>query len=223
MAESKTDLRVVRTRKLIRNAFMDMVGEVGVARITVKDLTERAGINRKTFYLHFESIETLYDSVMNEVMNDFFDNYETTADQPKDLDGHAQRFFLFLVEQTPTIEKLICSPGPYDFGNHIYREQMMRYKSAGQDPFAWMDADAEELVLNFIRTTALDFYREWVRRGKRVDPQEAAALLGAITCHGARPAHALVWGLGPRPHTMMASLQLGERLPKASNQVFGGL
>mgnify|MGYP003104325036 CR=1 FL=1 len=85
MTESKTDLRVVRTRKLIRDAFMDMVGEVGVARITVKDLTERAGINRKTFYLHFESIEALYDSVMNEVMNDFFDNYETTADQPKDL------------------------------------------------------------------------------------------------------------------------------------------
>lgn len=187
MTESKTDLRVVRTRKLIRDAFMDMVGEVGVARITVKDLTERAGINRKTFYLHFESIEALYDSVMNEVMNDFFDNYETTADQPKDLDGHAQRFFLFLVGQTPTIEKLICSPGPYDFGNHIYREQMMRYKSAGQDPFAWMDADTEELVLNFIRTTALDFYREWVRRGKRVDPQEAAPLLGAITCHGAAP------------------------------------
>lgn len=50
-----------------------------------------------------------------------------------------------------------------------------------------MDADTEELVLNFIRTTALDFYREWVRRGKRVDPQEAAALLGAITCHGAAP------------------------------------
>ena len=79
MAESKTDLRVMRTRKLIRDAFMDMVGEVGVARITVKDLTEHAGINRKTFYLHFESIEALYDSVMNEVMNDFFDNYETTA------------------------------------------------------------------------------------------------------------------------------------------------
>ena len=73
MADKKSDLRVVRTRKLIRDAFMDMVGEVGVARITVKDLTERAGINRKTFYLHFESIEALYDSVMNEVMNDFFD------------------------------------------------------------------------------------------------------------------------------------------------------
>lgn len=42
MTESKTDLRVVRTRKLIRDAFMDMVGEVGVARITVKDLAERA-------------------------------------------------------------------------------------------------------------------------------------------------------------------------------------
>lgn len=187
MAERESDLRVIRTRKLIHDAFMSMVGEMDLAKITVKDLTQRAGINRKTFYLHFDSIEALYDCVMNDVMNDFFDNYETTADIPEDLDGHAQRFFLFMAGQSPVIEKLACSPSPYDFGNHIYREQMTRYKSAGKDPFAWMDEAEEELVLNFIRTTALDFYREWVRRGKRVEPLKAAKLLGRITCNGAAP------------------------------------
>ena len=187
MAEKGTDLRVVRTRKLINSAFMNMVSEMDLDKITVKGLTERAGVNRKTFYLHFESIEALYDSVMNELMNDFFDHYETTVDQPKDLDGHAQRFFLFLAGQPATVEKLICSPGHYDFGNRIYREQMTRYQSVGQDPFAWLDEAKEDLVLNFIRTTPLDFYREWVRHGKRVEAQEAARLLGAITCNGAAP------------------------------------
>ena len=83
MAERESDLRVIRTRKLIHDAFMSMVGEMDLAKITVKDLTQRAGINRKTFYLHFDSIEALYDCVMNDVMNDFFDNYETTADIPE--------------------------------------------------------------------------------------------------------------------------------------------
>ena len=112
MAESKTDLRVMRTRKLIRDAFMDMVGEVGVARITVKDLTERAGINRKTFYLHFESIEALYDSVMNEVMNDFFDNYETTADQPKTLTAMRSVSFCSLSSKLLPLRSLSVRPDP---------------------------------------------------------------------------------------------------------------
>ena len=112
MTESKTDLRVVRTRKLIRDAFMDMVGEVGVARITVKDLTERAGINRKTFYLHFESIEALYDSVMNEVMNDFFDNYETTADQPKTLTAMRSVSFCSLSSKLLPLRSLSVRPDP---------------------------------------------------------------------------------------------------------------
>lgn len=41
-----------------------------------------------------------------------------------------------------------------------------------------------ELVLNFISSTALDFYRQWVKGGKTVDPHEAAELLSELTCHG---------------------------------------
>ena len=51
MAEGKTDLRVVRTRAAIDRAFEELVCEVGLDKVTVKDLAERAGINRKTFYL----------------------------------------------------------------------------------------------------------------------------------------------------------------------------
>lgn len=47
MAERESDLRVIRTRKLIHDAFMGMVGEMDLAKITIKDLTQRAGINRK--------------------------------------------------------------------------------------------------------------------------------------------------------------------------------
>ena len=78
MADKKSDLRVVRTRKLIRDAFMDMVGEVGVARITVKDLTERAGINRKTFYRHYRSISDVVTEFENELLSDFSDILKTS-------------------------------------------------------------------------------------------------------------------------------------------------
>ena len=135
--EKKADLRVLRTRAALHEAFNELMEETTLDRITVKTLTERAGINRKTFYLHFETIEAFYDSIMNGIMDDFFENYETTADDPYDIDGHARRFFLFLASQPSIVERLICAPGLYDFGERIYRTQMNRYKSVG-NPFDWM-------------------------------------------------------------------------------------
>lgn len=49
----KTDPRVDRTRKLIAEAFLDVMNEKGFEDLTVNDITEKAGINRVTFYAHF--------------------------------------------------------------------------------------------------------------------------------------------------------------------------
>ena len=185
-AEKMNDLRVERTRRAIQQAFHEMVNE-GVKRITVKELAERAGINRKTFYLHYDSIEALYLEELERILDDYFDNYETTPEAPEDIAGHAIRFFLYLAQQPPAIERLICTPAYFDdFGDKLYRHQMDRYASAG-NPFEdlpYVSYGKSELVLSFIRSTALGFYRQWIRDNKSVDPNEAAELLAALTCHG---------------------------------------
>ena len=48
--EKKEDLRVVKTKEIIRNTFKNMILEMDYDYITIKELTERAKINRKTFY-----------------------------------------------------------------------------------------------------------------------------------------------------------------------------
>ena len=53
------DRRVERTRNAIINAFKEMIVEKEFKEITIKELAERANINRKTFYLHYESMEEI--------------------------------------------------------------------------------------------------------------------------------------------------------------------
>ena len=55
----RTDLRVVKTRKAIRTAFIDLLSEKGYAAITVQDILDRALINRKTFYNHYHDKRSL--------------------------------------------------------------------------------------------------------------------------------------------------------------------
>ena len=148
MADKKSDLRVVRTRNALRAAFEELIAETTLDKITVKALTDRAGINRKTFYLHYETIEAFYDEIMNGIMDEFFEYYEKTPDDPWDMDGHARRFFRYLAAQPPMIEQLVCSPSFYDFGERIYATQMNRYRAFADELF-WREgitSESEELI-----------------------------------------------------------------------------
>ena len=60
-AAEKVDPRIRRTRKLLYQAFMDALSEKSFQSISVQDITEKAGLNRTTFYLHFPDKYTLVE------------------------------------------------------------------------------------------------------------------------------------------------------------------
>ena len=68
MATSKTDPRILRTRKLIMDSFVDLSAKKEFQDITIKDITTAAMINRSTFYYHFEDIFDLLDKALTEVL-----------------------------------------------------------------------------------------------------------------------------------------------------------
>lgn len=62
------DLRTKRTKKLIFDTFQQMMAEKPFEEITVKELSERAGINRKTFYSHYDTIVDLRNALVEEML-----------------------------------------------------------------------------------------------------------------------------------------------------------
>jgi AcrR family transcriptional regulator len=61
LKEEKLDPRVKRTRALILSAFEALLAEKGFESISVQDVTDRAEINRATFYAHFPDKYALLD------------------------------------------------------------------------------------------------------------------------------------------------------------------
>lgn len=54
------DRRIVRTRRAIHIAFIDLLTEYEYTKITITALAKRADIDRKTFYTHYSSIDSLF-------------------------------------------------------------------------------------------------------------------------------------------------------------------
>jgi|SRR5690625_1171859 len=65
MEKQKLDPRFIRTRQLIMDAFMHLSKIKDFDKITVKDITEKATINRATFYYHFADKYELLEEVIN--------------------------------------------------------------------------------------------------------------------------------------------------------------
>ncbi len=57
----KDDPRFIRTQSLILQAFTELLPDKGFQAVSVQDITEKAGINRATFYAHFPDKYALLD------------------------------------------------------------------------------------------------------------------------------------------------------------------
>ncbi|MBQ8995189.1 MAG: TetR/AcrR family transcriptional regulator [Oscillospiraceae bacterium] len=58
-----TDTRVQYTKHILFQTIIELLKEKPISKITVKEICDRAGLNRGTFYLHYDSPEALLKDV----------------------------------------------------------------------------------------------------------------------------------------------------------------
>ena len=78
LSTTKVDPRIIRTKKLLVEAFQEVSREKNVSNYC-KDITERATVNRATFYAHFTDKYDILDYTLSETilkdLNDTFINF----------------------------------------------------------------------------------------------------------------------------------------------------
>lgn len=102
---------VIRTKKMIRTAFMELLEEKKeIENISVTELAERADLSKSTFYYHYEDIF----AVAEEIENELFDKLSAVLDQIKnshttDYDTPIKVVISFLKENEDMYRKAILS------------------------------------------------------------------------------------------------------------------
>lgn len=72
--EKKQDRRVARTKNNINSAFLRLLRQKDISKITVKELCEEADINRKTFYTYHRSIADVLSEIENDTVDKFYNS-----------------------------------------------------------------------------------------------------------------------------------------------------
>ncbi len=91
--KNPNDLRIKFSRKVIKDALIELLKTNELRDITVKEVCELAQVNRGTFYNHFENIEQAYEALQNDFYQNIVERLET-----KDIFSVDGSFFVELME-----------------------------------------------------------------------------------------------------------------------------
>lgn len=176
------DLRVRKTKEAIRRAFENMICEMDYEQITVKELTDRAMINRKTFYLHYETLDDLLSELQQEIVESFTSqniSYKSMADIKRII-----RYFFEYADKMPKLNERLLSSGSYEhIGNRI-NEQIMAYQADRYRGSFSRNIYEDNLVFAYFAPITTILYRQWIKDGKKMPLEDLIATATRLICGG---------------------------------------
>lgn len=176
------DLRVQKTIEAIHKAFEEMLYEMNYEKITVKELCERAKINKKTFYRYYAVLDDLLAELQGLFTQEYLkriENYKV----PENLDKINREFFLYSVEKGPLYEKITCS-GSYDYIRSKMVNDVMNSKWGQSTWLQLLEPSKQAVLLEFIQSASMSVYRKWVADGKKIPLRDMIELSNQLLCSG---------------------------------------
>ena len=102
---------VVRTKKMIKTAFVELLGEKkNINAITVSELCNRANIAKSTFYNYYGDLYSVAEEFENELIDRLSAVLdEVEVDQAPEYDAYVRKVISFLKENEDTYKKAVLS------------------------------------------------------------------------------------------------------------------
>lgn len=179
MADTKKeDLRIQRTKEAIRKTFEEMICEMDYEKISIKEITERAKINRKTFYLHYDTLDDLLREMQNEMAQSFIERTKH-MERPRDMDKITREFFLVHEELGKLGERITCS-GSYRYISRRITNDIMAesWKQDQRNPYV------QNILMTYVSQSTLAIYKQWIADGKKIPLEEIIEIAIQLVCNG---------------------------------------
>lgn len=193
MKKASNDRRTIRTKKMIRSALGELIEEKGFINISVTDLTQRADINRGTFYLHYVDKYDLLEKTEDEIIQEIEEetrhldsvnmmNIDTTNEPLPFM----VKLFEYFRENSAIIKSILGSKGDPTFDRKIKKfiETNLFEKQKSKSFNVDQAVISEEYFIPYILSADLGVIQHWLEKGMKESPEEMALMLARMSLLG---------------------------------------
>lgn len=182
MDEKKEDRRIRRSKKLLSQALLSLMLEKDFKEISVRDITDRADLNRGTFYLHYGTPRDLLEDMENELVDNFAELLEEFRPKSK-KHSHmpiVEQIFQYVRANEQLFRCLFLS----SFDDVFIRKLITVITDKGfriqRDISAQIDEDQLRYTFQFAAYGVVGALKKWFEEGMTVSPERMVLLIESM-------------------------------------------
>ena len=175
MAESR---RVRMTKKMIKEAFIEICAEKHISKVTVTDVCAAADVNRSTFYAYYEDVIALRREIEDEVLLQIPepDALPLIEFIPLFLDK-IEAVFDYVIANKELFRVLIIQADDDTFVNRLIRTVLAKYPKS----FQGYDDPEYEYCFDFCFNGFIGIFKKWIEDGFSIDSRRFAEIALTLT------------------------------------------
>ena len=156
------------TKNALAASLKKLLAEKPLDKITVTDIAEDCGVNRQTFYYHFQDIYDLVEWC-------FLNEATRALDGKKTYDTWQQGFlqlFAYVQQNRAMVNNVYHSIGREHLENYLYREAYQLLIGVVEETAAGAPVREEDkaFIARFYQYAFVGLLFDWIRTGFQEDP-----------------------------------------------------
>lgn len=180
---AKIDRRVKYTKMVLKNSLIEILDEKPIEKVTVKEICDRADINRGTFYSHYSDQYDLYNNVIDELLAGIFERMGNFIDEdlsPEDIHESITSVYDYIKENYKLVKILLNGRIEYNIEKRI-RDVV---KKIYLDKISSVDPELVNTAYSFVASGILGLIKYWINSGMRNSSSEMADFSRTLTVGG---------------------------------------
>ena len=185
MTLEKTDRRIRLTKQMIQQSLVSLMKEAPISRISVKELCQRAGINRSTFYAHYKDAYDLLSQIQREIVRALSEHISGSAfvEQSTVTTQALVQILSYAKDNAELFAVLLSEHGDFAFQRDIMRLAQEKTLQTLQH-MQQLAPGVSEYLQYFVVNGALSVIRKWLAGGMRETVPEMAELCSTLLYKG---------------------------------------
>ncbi len=154
-------------KEAIAEAFLQLLDERPFDKITVKDIVERCGVNRNTFYYHFQDIPSLLEEILKNRIDTLVEKH-CSVDSLQDCISVTVQYF---IENKKAVMHVYRSLPRDVFISHLDHLLLYLVREYIANIVGGMKIrqDDKELIIRFYKCMLVGIFLDWLSAGMNYD------------------------------------------------------
>lgn len=180
----KVDTRIQFTKMKLREAILELLQDKSINKVTVKDICEKAGLNRGTFYLHYDSPAGLLKDIENQFLEENTKLFQSFLKRAENEEPNVVEALFASIKANSDIVCILLGPhGDPTFASEILDGMRDGVLDQWQLEFPHYDREDLNFVFDYVLIGSTRLILSWLQDSKGISASQFSKRIERLGYH----------------------------------------